>query len=175
MLYFSKLLKKAIIENFLFMIPFFSFLSVFVILSLSMIFIPVIILFSLSEFILSESFFSNAEITAGNIFIYTFVDIIEYAFFEILLFILVLGMYNNIIEPFWEQKNTDSFGELFENFIKKFSHPFLIIVSSMLIVSVFKFIYIPKQFIGIIEMAVTVLIILISIGILIKIEKSIVE
>lgn len=85
-------------------------------------------------------------------------------------------MYNNIIEPFFNERDVDSFGELFENFVKKFSHPFLIIVSSMLIVSVFKFIYIPnQQYVSIIEMAVAVLIILISIGILIKIEKLIVE
>ena len=121
-------------------------------------------------------------------FICGLVDIIEFVFLAIMLLMLTLGMYNYIIQPLLKNGIDSTTNDLFKDFATHLSQPFLIIISSMLVVYSIKFIFkifyevdnysYADPFDSIIQCAIIislVFFIIIIIGILMRIEKSIIH
>ena len=122
-------------------------------------------------------------------FICGLVDIIEFVFLAIMLLMLAWGIYNYIIQPLLKSNlKLSPENNLFKGFATHLSQPFLIVISSMLVVYSIKFIFkifyevdnysYADPFDSIIQCAIIislVFFIIIIIGILMRIEKSIIH
>jgi hypothetical protein len=157
----------------LFIIIIFLFISM--LLTYYMIFLKVLKLFEYLE--MDQTFF------------FCLIDIIEFVFLVIMLLMLAFGIYNYIIKPLLESSqklSPDNY--LFKGFATHLSQPFLIIISSMLVVYSIKLVFtlfytvynysFAKNIDSLYECVIIIFLVffvIITIGILMRIEKSIMK
>lgn len=158
------------------------FFGIVILLFLNIIFLS---LFIYKEFI---SLFNMQSLLLHE-YVSSMAIIVEFILFEIVLFILANGIYVCIIQPIFDSAKYDfSLKEMFKDFIEYLSRPFLMVVASILIVSVFHIIIelyattlsikdsdLDKYFYFSLLLIFFIFIAVITISLLMKIEKSIIH